>query len=195
MKTTIRISVKELFNFLREISLIENQITDPVLKSFYDIFLELRSFAENANYRDLGTFLMQAYRNNPNVKVFGEEAIKLDTVLGNFLKTFSKMFGTYRDAVENGKSLDELKKQITEVLSKLTDILSAQQQKNSKMFGELQENLQNVPEESKQQYLNVLKRFQNSVSQTYRFVRKLKTVKPQEIQTIPTGTNQQTLSS
>jgi len=182
MKPSIRISVKELLKFLREISLTENQITDPTLKSFYDIFLELRSFAENANYRDLGTFLMQTYRNNQNVKTFGEEAIKLDTILGNFLKTFSKMFGTYRDAVENGKSLDQLKKQITEILAKLAEILSAQQQKNSKMFGELQEELQSAPEESKQQYLNVLKRFQNSVSQTYKFVQKLKTANTQEIQ-------------
>jgi len=175
MKRSFRISKKELFEFLRSIKLNENQITDPVLKSFYEVFLELRSFVENANYRDLGTFLIQTYRNDQNVKVFGEEAIKFDTVLGNFLKTFSKMFGTYRDALENGKSLDSLKTQITEIIGKLQQLLAVQQQKNSKMFGELQEKVQALPQENKQQYLNILTRFQNSVKQTYNFVQKLKT--------------------
>lgn len=175
MKRSFRISKKELFEFLRSIKLNENQITDPVLKSFYEVFLELRGFVENANYRDLGTFLIQTYRNDQNVKVFGEEAIKFDTVLGNFLKTFSKMFGTYRDALENGKSLDSLKTQITEIIGKLQQLLAVQQQKNSKMFGELQEKVQALPQENKQQYLNILTRFQNSVKQTYNFVQKLKT--------------------
>ncbi|HNC57007.1 MAG TPA: hypothetical protein PLP33_16315 [Leptospiraceae bacterium] len=193
MKRSFRISKKELFEFLRSIRLNENQITDPVLKSFYEVFLELRSFVENANYRDLGTFLIQTYRNDQNVKVFGEEAIKFDTVLGNFLKTFSKMFGTYRDALENGKSLDSLKTQITEIIGKLQQLLAAQQQKNSKMFGELQEKVQALPQENKQQYLNILTRFQNSVKQTYNFAQKLKTANLAGEQ--PQVTNQQVQTS
>lgn len=193
MKRSFRISKKELFEFLRSIRLNENQITDPVLKSFYEVFLELRSFVENANYRDLGTFLIQTYRNDQNVKVFGEEAIKFDTVLGNFLKTFSKMFGTYRDALENGKSLDSLKTQITEIIGKLQQLLAAQQQKNSKMFGELQEKVQALSQENKQQYLNILTRFQNSVKQTYNFVQKLKTTNLAGEQ--PQVTNQQVQAS
>jgi ElaB/YqjD/DUF883 family membrane-anchored ribosome-binding protein len=71
--------------------------------------------------------------------------------------------------------LDSLKTQITEIIGKLQQLLAAQQQKNSKMFGELQEKVQALPQENKQQYLNILTRFQNSVKQTYNFVQKLKT--------------------